>query len=304
MKTTLRTKLFILLILPIVLCLSVGILVSTIKLRKNGEEALINKSEAILSRMESVRTYVAGQNRLEGEIQHMKEMYPDGVIPEEEKLKLLKIVPIIASWTIGEDNASKDNYTFRISAKNPRNPKNKASEKDLEFLGEFEKGEKKTITYIDKESNTVQVMRPVYLKSNEGCLKCHGEPANSPYMNGKDIVGFPMENYKDGELRGMFVISSDRKPVQEQIWSSFLNITLWGLIIGTFAIIIGFLIIRNLNRQLGGEPATIAKITRQIADGNLTLTLNSSGLKTGILGAVWDIGRKAEIYSYLCSSFS
>lgn len=79
MKTTLKTKLLGLLLLPIVLCLIASILISTIKLRNYGEAALINKSEAILSRMESVRSFVAGQNRLEGEIQHLKETYPDGM---------------------------------------------------------------------------------------------------------------------------------------------------------------------------------------------------------------------------------
>lgn len=295
MKTTLKTKLFILLILPIILCLSVGIIISTIKLRKNGESALVDKSEAILSRMESVRSYVAGQNRLEDEISRMKELHPDGNLTSEEKSKILKIVPIIASWNIGEDNAAKDNYSFRIAAKNPRNSKNNASAKDLEFLEQFEKEGNKTITYVDKEHNTVNVMRPVYLKTGEGCLKCHGDPATSPFMNGKDIIGFPMENYKDGELRGMFIISSDLKPVQSQIWSSFITITLWGIIIGTLALIIGSFIIRNLKKQLGGEPSSIATITRKIADGNLDIDFSGYGTREGILGAVWDMAEKLKL---------
>lgn len=41
---------------------------------------------------------------------------------------------------------------------------------------------------------------PLYI--NERCLKCHGDPANSPTGDGKDITDYYMENYKIGELRG------------------------------------------------------------------------------------------------------
>lgn len=294
MRTSLRGKLLTLLILPIILCLGVGISISTIKLNSNGQAALIEKSEAILSRMEAVRSYVASQNRAESEIQRLKEIYPDGNIPNEEKNKLLKIVPIIASWQVGLDNADKDHYQFKIISKNARNSKNEATGKYLELLNRFEKEGDKTITYIDKETNTVNVARPVYLKASEGCLKCHGDPSTSPYNNGKDIVGLPMENMKDGALRGAFIISSDLSPLKSQIWSSFFSILFGGLIIALIAIIIGFIIIKNLNKQLGGEPEMLAQITRQIANGNLTLDFKIYGRREGILGAIWDMTDKLK----------
>jgi hypothetical protein len=41
---------------------------------------------------------------------------------------------------------------------------------------------------------------PVYIEKS--CLKCHGDPADSPTGDGRDITGHLMEGYKLGELRG------------------------------------------------------------------------------------------------------
>lgn len=290
----LRTKLLVLLILPIILCLGVAIWVSTVKIRNNGEKALIEKSEAILTRMEAVRTYVAEQDALSSQIDELRQAHPNGQIPKAEKEKLLRSVPIIASWNIGELNADKDHYEFRIASKRPRNPKHAATPKDLELITRFEREGNKTITYVDEGTNTLQVVRPVYLKQSEGCLSCHGSPNTSPWGNGNDIVGYPMENMKDGDLHGIFIISSDRAPVQKQIFSSSINIVGWGLIIGALTLLIGLVIVFNLQGQLGGEPAVIAGITRQIADGNLDIDFSHNGKKTGVYAAVWDMSEKLK----------
>jgi methyl-accepting chemotaxis protein len=294
MKITLRSKLYILYVFSIILCLSVGIFVSAIRIKENGEKALVEKSEAILTRVESVRIYVAGQNRLKDEVKRLLHEYPEGNIPDFEKQHILKIVPIIASWTIGMDNADIDHYSFRIASVNARNSKYEATKKDITFLEQFKKEGDKTITHIDKKTNTLQVMRPVFLNEKEGCLKCHGNPANSPYNNGKDILGYKMENMHDGDLKGMFIISSDRAPVQAQIASSIWGIILWGIIIAGIVGVIGYLIIRRLNCHLGGEPDDIAEITKQIASGNLEVDFKKYSKKTGILAAVYHMTIKLK----------
>jgi methyl-accepting chemotaxis protein len=43
-------------------------------------------------------------------------------------------------------------------------------------------------------------MLPLYVEKS--CLKCHGEPSNSPTGDGRDIAGYQMEGYKEGEVRG------------------------------------------------------------------------------------------------------
>lgn len=69
-------------------------------------------------------------------------------------------------------------------------------------------------------------MLPVYV--DRGCLKCHGDPANSPTGDGRDMAGYPMEGYKEGEVRGgisviihvtespLFLVNSKNVPVLEK----------------------------------------------------------------------------------------
>lgn len=294
MKIDLRARLLILLILPIILCLGVGVSVSAVLLNRNGKNALVEKSEAILTRMETVRSYVAKQNIMDEKIEELKVKYSNGQIPEEEKNELLKMVPIIASWNIGMENAELDHYEFRISSKNARNPKHEATSEDLKLLNDFEKNGERTVTRLNKEHNTIEVIRPVYLKNEEGCLKCHGSVDESPWKNGKDILSHSMENMNDGDLRGMFIISSKLDPVQQQVRKSISTIVIWGIIIAVAVLVVGLLIIRRLYGQLGGDPEDISAINRQLAEGNLNVNFDRYKYKTGILKSTWEMAEKLK----------
>lgn len=55
-----------------------------------------------------------------------------------------------------------------------------------------------------------------------------------------------------------------------------------------FGAILAFFITRSVLRQVGGEPAEIEKIAREVATGNLTVSMNKDGA-TGILAALADM---------------
>ncbi len=265
-NTSLKTKLVLLVSIPVLICVIVGIFVSAIKLKNNGEQALVDKSQAILSRMEAVRSYVGKQGHQTRMAEDLKTKTPDGNISEEDKHNMMQQVPIIASWSIGEANADADNYKFRIASTNPRNTKHQASEKEAEFIKQFEKEGFSTKVFKNEDENMLWVMRPIYLKESEGCLHCHGNPINSPWKNGKDILGYQMENWKDGDIRGMFVIKSDLKPVQSQVYSAILNISFWGVIVGVIAIILSIYIVN----QIVGAIQKIKTVSKKISEGDLT----------------------------------
>lgn len=46
---------------------------------------------------------------------------------------------------------------------------------------------------------------PLYVEYR--CLKCHGNPKRSPTGDGKDLTGYQMEDYKEGELIGAISIT-------------------------------------------------------------------------------------------------
>jgi methyl-accepting chemotaxis protein len=58
--------------------------------------------------------------------------------------------------------------------------------------------------------------------------------------------------------------------------------------------IISATLTRNILKDVGGEPAVIAKITREIADGNLTVDFRNHGTQTGIFGAIWKMSDKLK----------
>ena len=54
-------------------------------------------------------------------------------------------------------------------------------------------------------------------------------------------------------------------------------------------VVLSFFIVRSIQQQVGGEPALIAGISRQIADGDLTIVLHNTGKETGIYAAMRDM---------------
>ena len=263
---SIRTKLLVLLIVPIGVITITAIIISSLNIRNQGKRGLEEKSSAVLSRMEAVRSYIANQGGMERKINELTKQYPRGNIPQSEKELLKKRVPIIASWMIGEKNAEQDNYTFRIASESPRNNKHKATPKEQNFLQTFKSQNKESITHINEETNELWVMRPVYLSEEQNCLKCHGDPAKSPYNNGKDILGYQMEDWEDDYLQGMFVIKSDLGPVQEQANSAIFSISTWGVGIAIVAVVLGLVIVRLIVRSV----RKIRNISRHVVDGDLT----------------------------------
>jgi methyl-accepting chemotaxis protein len=259
----LKTKLILLVVVPTIFCTALAIFIASVKIRNEGERALREKSTAILSRMEAVRHFVANQGMLEYTIQEMIKKYPDGNLSPEDKQKILNQVPIMASMKVGLENSEEENYVFRIATDQPRNPKNMATPEELEFLANFSGNN--TLIHKDEEANTYQVMRPVYLREAEGCLKCHGKPETSPWGNGTDILGHKMEGWKDGELRGMFKIVSDIGPVQARVNSAIMNIAFWGLGISILAILLGIRITGKISLTI----QRLIGVTEKIARGDL-----------------------------------
>lgn len=262
----LGSKLLILVILPVLICTISAISISSIRLKEQGFASLEEKSDAIISRLESARKYIATQDNLEYTVKQVVEEYPDGHLPGEVKDRVMKQVPIFASMAIGAENAAQDNYQFRIASLHPRNKDNTATAKEREFLEEFDRTKStQSVTYVDKESNSLWVMRPIYINKNQSCLLCHGHPSTSPWGNGLDILEMNMEDWSDNQLMGMFKIVSDIKPVQKQVRSSVLNIIFWGALVVILAIVFSTSIINKIT----GTIKNVISVNRKIAEGDL-----------------------------------
>ncbi len=227
-------------------CTGTAMYIASQEANKEGEASLVNKGEAILTRLESSRDFVAEQGLLEDTIERVVKKYPDGNVPPEAKQTILNVVPIYASLKIGSQNARKDKYKFRVAARKARKPENEATEIERGFLEQFDDDpDLRQLTYKDEERNAIWVMRPVRLSKEQGCMNCHGNPAESPFKNGKDVLGFQMENWKDGHLHGMFAVISSLEPVQAKVAETNKTLAQWGGIITALVIGLVFLLLRS-----------------------------------------------------------
>ncbi|MEC9282414.1 MAG: methyl-accepting chemotaxis protein [Bdellovibrionota bacterium] len=264
-----------------VLSTGISIVVSAVQIRKKGEQDLVEKSRAILSRVHVGSNYVAEMNVLNSTIKEAVEKFPDGNLTDEFKLKILKAVPIYAAFKIGQEGAAKENYEFRIASPQPRNSKNKATPDEMKVINEFiEHPDKKEVISFDEDRNVILISVPSKISESRNCLTCHGHPSTSPFGNGKDVLGYQMEDFKEGDVRATFSVISSLNPVDAEIRSTVMTISFYGFLATLLAIAIAFLRIKkpmediqnvamaidSASSNLGEQADALSKDSKSIAD--------------------------------------
>ena len=271
-KLSLNAKVLGTIFVACVTCTAAAIVVARIEIANIAREDLAEKARAILSRLEVGRNYIANMDIMEGLIQETVKAYPDGNVPKEQKIKILKGVPIFASFQLGQTGAEKEHYQFRIFSPAPRNKDHTPTPEEAAILRDIQSKGLKEYVGNSADGDSLIVARPVTISKDQGCLACHGDPATSPWHNGKDVLGYQMENMKDGDLRAVFSVVSSLKAVDESSQGAKMdatrNIVLWGVGFTLLALAAGFLVLR----------AVIGGVRRAITDLNAGAeqTLNAS----------------------------
>ncbi|MEY3901304.1 MAG: hypothetical protein RL189_610 [Pseudomonadota bacterium] len=272
MKLTFRTKVLSVIFASCVLCTLSAIFVARYLVHDNAEQALLEKSGAILSRIEEAQAYVGEMGVLTELIEQTKVKYPDGNLPKEHREKLLKAVPIYVLFTMGYSGEKTDGYKFRIFSDAPRREEHKATAEELEVLRTFEQDPfLKEVVEKSDDGKFFSMTRPIRIQEKQGCLLCHGHPSTSPYNNGKDILGYPMEDLKNGTLRGAYTVTLNMKHVDEITAVTTRNIAMGGALFTSIALIIGLVLVRtpmnklwSVSRSLGSSGDEIAEASRQM----------------------------------------
>ena len=104
--------------------------------------------------------------------------------------------------------AQKNGFKFYVPSRPDvpaRNPKNNNGAEFSAAFAAFAKGEPEFF-FEDRAHDGLVLARPVRLQAS--CLSCHGDPAKSATGDGKDVLGFPMENLKLGDIKGAFVLEA------------------------------------------------------------------------------------------------
>ncbi len=137
--------------------------------------------------------------------------------PSEARSIVMAAVPVASAWRVIQQKEQKDNFRFKAPTINPRNPKNQPDLIEQKALNYFSTNpDADEYSYIDEEKNELRYFRPVKLQKQ--CELCHGNPATSQQLwgnnSGADILGYPMENKRAGDLHGAFEIIT---PISESL---------------------------------------------------------------------------------------
>ena len=197
----------------------------------------------------------------------------------EAKSLVIATVPVATAWNVIQEKELIGDFRFKAPRVGARNPRNEADSIEREALSYFQNNSAATeYSYIDEEKSEIRYFRPV--KLDQQCELCHGNPNTSQAIwgnnQGADLLGYPMENKRQGDLHGAFEIitpiSKDLAELQKDIWLAigFFIITL--IIIATT----GYFV----TNQIIVAPLTSLALKLQAissGDGDLTARLDAKG---------------------------
>ena len=261
---------------------------------KHVQEAQADMSKAIMS-AENVRKnmdtlHTANGFDLATLIAKAKADFPGRNLGDiYDKTALYKTIPVVSAWESIQSVAEKSNYTFitpsapNLEARNPNHNIREIAKTDpllaaqtSEAFKAFAAGKSEYAIYT--EGRTI-FARPVYL--SESCLLCHGAAANSPTKDGKDLLGFPMEGMKTGDIKGAFVLS---QPMDyTDVYEATIEMSLAGLIV-LVLVVIGFAFMNRVvivkpmaqfvsdlnacSEQTASASQQVATASQSLADGS------------------------------------
>jgi methyl-accepting chemotaxis protein len=275
-------RLLVVVLLLSTLMLAVLVLVTRRALQTEAQENLVAKARAITIEAENARQYVAalrGKHHAFDEKKLIDEMRAAvaGATTKAEILERARgtayyaSIPIVAAWTVAQTNAEKAGYRFKTPRIQPRNPRNEPDEVERQMLESLAVSRADETWRIDEGTNSLRYMKPVVLGPE--CLVCHGSVEHYPEGKGLDPLGFPMEGWKSGEVRGGFEVIADLAPLQARTATAtwqMVGVAVVSLVV--LALLFSVLLARVLSKPLAEASATL----RKLAEGDLSQQLETT----------------------------
>ncbi len=234
--------------------------------------------------------------------QEMDEKWSLGLFPldaikayarNNETDKLLGTIPVVTAWNAAMRKAEQGDFTFRVPKFSPRRPENGPDYgKDYKIEGpalETIKKERLSEYYVvDPKINAVRYFLPIRL--TESCLICHGDPAQSKALwgrdDGKDPTGGTFENWKAGEIHGAFEVIQSLDKADAALRASIVKavvLVLAGIILAS---VVFFLVARSItgrlkqgvdfaNRMSGGDLSRDMAVICDDETGKLAGAMNA-----------------------------
>ncbi|MEM6394107.1 MAG: methyl-accepting chemotaxis protein [Planctomycetota bacterium] len=275
----LATRIISLTLLVLVTVVALNYIVFVDSYQDAAQDAMTEKAAAFTATADEAKNFAA-KNLVEAGVLNGQALRDDlkKTLAEGKTYKDAKIfntLPVVVGWKSAEAAAEREGINFRVSAFDARNPENAPQDDfskqlltDLKAQAKADPtGASDTIARVDEATNTLHFMRAIRLTAD--CLSCHGDPNTSPTGNGKDILGFPMENWTAGRVHGANHVIMPRDQVDAQTASFITNGLMW-----TAPVVIGavILFVFALRMMFGKPVKTLIERIKDIAQGEGDLT--------------------------------
>ncbi len=276
------TKILLAALGAVILTAIVGVFIQRSVIRHQGIEAIEHSMKGAIIEAENVRATIADLNTKKAFDMPALLREAESVASLQES-SLYKTIPVVAAWDAIGKLAEEEHYQFRVAKVQARNPKNEATLEERKLLEEFEKTGVDGKFMLDEKKNTIAYARPIRL--TQDCLSCHGDPATSPTKDGRDILGFPMENWRAGEVHGMFMLTADLSEKIDPVVQAGMTQTLMWMVPLVVLVGIGFFVFnrRLIVRPLASVMHTLSRgseqthsASQQIASASQTMAQGAS----------------------------
>jgi len=220
------------------------------KYRKSANQAMVEKAAAFTAVADEAKNHTGAlqadgdfkTEELLAELAEEKKAAEDqGKTYDYTKARIFKTIPVVAGWYAAAEAAERENIDFQISSFDARNPDNepdaRQGDEDYAKRGTFtaelltdlesqvDSGGEEVISRVDTSTNTLHYMRAI--KLTQDCMLCHGDPADSLSGDGKDVLGFQMENWSPGDMHGAYHVMMPLGVVDTQVQKSTASVLMF-----------------------------------------------------------------------------
>jgi methyl-accepting chemotaxis protein len=264
MNLSIGTKSVAVAVAAVVVTAGAGLTIQRAVIHRQGEELTRDRMRAIVLGAENARQAMSALQAA-GAIDRARLLAEAKQAPDLRATTLYRTIPVVAAWRSIAEVAATEGFEFRVPSGNPRNPKNTPSPAEAAILQALEKSDE--FFQVDDAEGKITYARAIRLTGD--CMSCHGEPSRSPTGDGKDIVGFRMEGWREGERHGAFLLRSGKAHIDKVVRAAMWQAAAWLIPVALGVGFLSLVIMRRISRPLAGAVEVLDKV----AGGDLTQRL-------------------------------
>lgn len=191
-----------------------------------------------------------------------------------------KTVPVVAAWNAVGRAVQGTPIKFHVVRNDARNNANiPETDFDRSLLKQVDSEGKDEVFVMDKKVGLIAYARPVIM--SQSCMACHGNPANSVTGDGKDVLGFQMENWKPGERRGAYILTAPISELDGPVREGMIEAVTWSLPTALGILILSVGIVMRINKRLMQTTDSLESGSQQLASASGQVSSASQRLAEG-----------------------